>query len=79
MEYNFSKHSVGVKSTFLDTVNEQIVDVDINLPDYCPDIEKILKCILTWTSHNRAVRIRGKTSIRAKECSVDNGARTDIP
>lgn len=46
MEYNLSKHSVGIMNRFLDTVNEQIVDVDVSLPDYCPDIEKILKCTL---------------------------------
>lgn len=46
MEYNLTKNSIGYCSLFLDTVNEQIVDVDITLPDYCPDIEKILKCTL---------------------------------
>ena len=30
----------------LDTVAEQLADVDLTLPDYCPDIEKILKCTL---------------------------------
>lgn len=33
--------------TVLDTVAEQLADVDLTLPDYCPDIEKILKCTLT--------------------------------
>ena len=46
MEYNLSKHNISYANNFLDTVNEQIVDVDITLPDYCPDIEKILKCNL---------------------------------
>lgn len=31
----------------LDTVAEQLTDVDLTLPDYCPNIEKILKCSLT--------------------------------
>ena len=33
--------------TVLDTVAEQLADVDLTLPDYCPDIEKILKCTLS--------------------------------
>ncbi|MBR2714850.1 MAG: DUF3794 domain-containing protein [Ruminococcus sp.] len=57
MEYNLSKHSVGCCNRFLDTVNEQIVDVDITLPDYCPDIEKILKC--TLDSHVYTKNISG--------------------
>lgn len=55
MEYNFLKHSVGYPSRFLDTVNEQIVDVDITLPDYCPDIEKILKCTLIPKVYTRSI------------------------
>ncbi|MBQ8057249.1 MAG: DUF3794 domain-containing protein [Ruminococcus sp.] len=55
MEYNFSKHTVSYPDSFLDTVNEQIVDVDVTLPDYCPDIEKILKCTLIPKVHTRVV------------------------
>lgn len=55
MEYNFQKHAVGFPSRFLDTVNEQIVDVDITLPDYCPDIEKILKCTLIPKIYTRSI------------------------
>ena len=55
MEYNFSKQSVFYPSNFLDTVNEQLVDVDITLPDYCPDIEKILKCTLIPKVHTRVI------------------------
>ncbi len=55
MEYNFLKHSVGCANRFLDTVNEQIVDVDITLPDYCPDIEKILKCTLIPKIYTRSI------------------------
>lgn len=55
MEYNFSKHSISYPNNFLDTVNEQIVDVDVNLPDYCPDIEKILKCTLIPKVHTRVI------------------------
>lgn len=55
MEYNFSKQSLSYPSNFLDTVNEQLVDVDITLPDYCPDIEKILKCTLIPKVHTRVI------------------------
>ncbi len=47
MEYNLEPKSVGVICTCLDNVCEQAVDLDLTLPDYCPDIEKILKCSLT--------------------------------
>jgi hypothetical protein len=46
MEYNLLKKSVDVPHTLLDTVSEQPVDVDLTLPDYCPDIERILRCML---------------------------------
>ncbi len=46
MEYNLCKQSVAVAGWLLDTVSEEPVDVDLTLPDYCPDIERILKCEL---------------------------------
>jgi hypothetical protein len=46
MEYNLLKKSVAVPHTLLDTVSEQPVDADLTLPDYCPDIERILRCML---------------------------------
>lgn len=47
MEFNQEKHSFSTAISVLDTVAEQLADVDLTLPDYCPDIEKILKCTLT--------------------------------
>ena len=35
------------RDTLMNQAVEEPVDVDITLPDYCPDIEKILKCTLT--------------------------------
>ena len=55
MEYNLLKHSSAYCDKFLDTVNEQIVDADITLPDYCPDIEKILKCTLIPKIYTRNI------------------------
>lgn len=47
MEFNQENRMLGTSTTVLDTVAEQLADVDLTLPDYCPDIEKIIKCTLT--------------------------------
>ena len=46
MEYPQENRAYCAPRTVLDTVAEQLADVDFTLPDYCPDIEKILKCSL---------------------------------
>lgn len=46
MEFNQENRSFCTPLAVLDTVAEQLADVDLTLPDYCPDIEKILKCTL---------------------------------
>lgn len=73
MEYNLSKQSIGYCDKFLDTVNEQIVDADISLPDYCPDIEKILRCTLIPKIYTRHISggqltIDGVSQIRILYC-----------
>lgn len=47
MEFNQENRFFCTGISVLDTVAEQLADVDLTLPDYCPDIEKILKCTLT--------------------------------
>ena len=47
MEFNQENRTFCTAVTVLDTVAEQLADIDLTLPDYCPDIEKILKCTLT--------------------------------
>lgn len=53
MEFNLKKTPVGILTSVLDTVAEQAVDIDFTLPDYCPDIEKILRCKLIPKIYNR--------------------------
>ena len=53
MEFNLKKTSVGMLMSTLDAVSEQPVDIDFTLPDYCPDIEKILRCKITPKIYNR--------------------------
>lgn len=44
MEYVLSKKALAVSETVFEGTQEQPIDLDFNLPDYCPDIQKILKC-----------------------------------
>ena len=44
MEYKIETQTVNTLSTVFKGNIEQSIDLDFNLPDYCPDIQKILKC-----------------------------------
>ena len=44
MEYRLQKESCHVSESVLEATKEMPIDLDLSLPDYCPDIEKILKC-----------------------------------
>ena len=43
MDLSVTRENVRVSETLLDTVSDHPVDCDIILPDYCPDIARILK------------------------------------
>lgn len=47
MEYVLLKKALSVCEIVFEGSSEQPVDIDFTLPDYCPDIEKILKCTAT--------------------------------
>lgn len=44
MNYDVSKNSLSVRDLVFEGSKEVPVDLDFSLPDYCPDIQKILKC-----------------------------------
>lgn len=44
MNYDVNKDTVFVKKLAFDGCQEIPVDLDFSLPDYCPDIQRILKC-----------------------------------
>ena len=44
MDYNVSQEELAIGKTVFEECQEQPVDLDFSLPDYCPDIQRILKC-----------------------------------
>ncbi len=46
MEYKQRRETITVNELIYDGCQEQPVDLELTLPDYCPDIQKILKCRL---------------------------------
>ena len=47
MDYAVKTDRVCTAGTIYSSSSEQAVDADLKLPDYCPDIQKILKCRVT--------------------------------
>ncbi|HEX2985544.1 MAG TPA: SPOCS domain-containing protein [Caproiciproducens sp.] len=44
MDYILNREALAASEVIYDGCQEQPVDLDISLPDYCPDIQRILKC-----------------------------------
>ena len=68
MELNLPQKSLASLVEALSTVSEQPVDIDFTLPDYCPDIEKILRCKITPQIFSRNIsagqlQVEGNTVI----------------
>lgn len=68
MECNVMSHAVCVNETVYDSVVEVPLEADIMLPDYCPDIVKILKC--APSSCVKSARVQGHTLTIEGMCSV---------
>ncbi len=47
MNLNCETTKLGFYETVYESVSEQSLDADMTLPDYCPEIQKILKCTLS--------------------------------
>jgi len=46
MEMQWIEQSIGVSESLFEGTLEQPVDGDITLPDYCADVQRILKCMI---------------------------------
>lgn len=44
MNFNCETQKIGFCETVFETTAEQSLDADITLPDYCPEIQRILRC-----------------------------------
>ena len=70
MEYHLTKNTIAQPRYVLDTVCEQAVDIDLTLPDYCPDIERILCCTLIPKIYLANVRSAERRGSLLREDSV---------
>lgn len=73
MDYALKKTPLSFTKDISDTVSQQPVDLDFTLPDYCADIEKILKCTLEPKVYTRSLsagqlRIDGASVVRILYC-----------
>lgn len=79
MDYVLKKCSINSVKDILDNVSQQPVDLDITLPDYCADIEKILKCSLVPQIYTRSfsagqLRVDGASVVRILYCDSSKKA-----
>ena len=73
MDYLLKNRYLSGTSEILDTVSQQAVDLDFTLPDYCADVEKILKCSLVPKIYSRSfsagqLRVDGASIVRVLYC-----------
>ena len=68
MECNAIRQAVCVNETVFDSTAEMPLETDITLPDYCPDIVRILKCSLN--SCIKSTHLQGRQLTIEGICSV---------
>lgn len=78
MEYHLTEKSINTVRCALDTAAEQAVDIDLTLPDYCPDIERILSCTLAPQIYMSSVSgdrlsVEGGSVVRILYLDADKG------
>ncbi|MBR4282902.1 MAG: DUF3794 domain-containing protein, partial [Clostridia bacterium] len=83
MEYNIEKKRIGISQIIKEELQEQPLEAEWTLPDYCSDIERVLKCrgdvrISTRRVAGKTAYIEGYTAINViytdsekKVCSYD--------
>lgn len=77
MNYDVSKESIPVRVLDFEGCQEIPIDLDFSLPDYCPDIQRILKCqvcpnITTRNISGDRLNIEGSANVRLIYLDADN-------
>ena len=88
MTYDLNKYSISYLDLIFSGVQEIPIDSDITLPDYCPDIGKILKCqvsasVLSRNISGDRISVEGNSLIELLYSDVDKNIircfKTEIP
>ncbi len=77
MNYDVSKDNLSVRNLEFEGCQEIAVDIDFSLPDYCPDIQRILKCqvcpqIAARNISGDRLNVEGTADIRLIYLDSDN-------
>ena len=80
MELKVTRQGVSIEEALFDQTVEQSLDTDFTLPDYCPDISRILKCrvvpkIAGKTVSGNAVNLDGVLSVTVLYADNENAVR----
>lgn len=67
MDFRVTEQDIAVSSMIYDETAEQAIDTDFTLPDYCPDISRVLKCRVTPRINSRSVN-GGTLTVEGTAC-----------
>lgn len=78
MDIQLTQRSVLINDTIINESLEQSIDSEFTLPDYCPDVERILKCVVTpkitsLSVTGSSVTVQGTANVNVLYCSKDKG------
>lgn len=79
MNYNSTTQKLGFSETVHESTAEQSLDADISLPDYCPEIRRILKCTVTpnvTSVTNNSGRITADATVTVRVLYVGENGKT---
>lgn len=69
MKFNTELKTLGFCETVFESAAEQALDADISLPDYCPEIKRILKCcvcsdVISVQNSNGKITAQANATVR---------------
>ena len=70
MNYELNKYKFSMLDNIFQGIQEIPIDCDLTLPDYCPDIGKILKCQISAGVHSR--------NISGDQLSIEGNSKLEL-